>query len=94
MNNWYFEYLVANQRHQEDISNAERYRLAHGLQDGGPRAVQPALAKWYDRWLTRLGSAMVAWGLRLQYRYDRQVAVTGLHFHPAPGVVHVLDRRA
>jgi hypothetical protein len=67
MNNWHLLYWVATQRHREDISKAERYRMAHNWQDGNH---QPVRVKWYDCLLGRVGGAMVKLGLHLQARYQ------------------------
>jgi hypothetical protein len=67
MNNWHLLYRVATQRHREDISKAERYRMSHNRQNGKH---QPGRVKWYDYLLGRMGGAIVKLGLRLQARYQ------------------------
>lgn len=67
MNNWHLLYRMATQRHREDISKAERYRMSHNWQGGKH---QPVRVKWYDYLLGRMGGAMVKLGLHLQARYQ------------------------
>lgn len=66
MNNWYIQYRLAKQRHENDIAKAERNLKAYaGQSNGNPQSVK---ITWYDRLLERMGTAMVNWGARLQSR--------------------------
>ncbi len=61
--NWHANYQWLLRKYREDVSRAEQdYRLLH------TDAFQAPRVRWYDRWLSRLGTRMVAWGLRLEDR--------------------------
>lgn len=77
MNNWHILYRMASQRHQEDLSKAEIYRLLDNRRDGKNQSVR---VRWYYRLLDRMGGTMVKWGFWFQSRYqlvDPKKSTTG-----------------
>lgn len=61
--NWYVHYRIEQQRHQEDIAQAEQERLAKLAAQADEAVKRSSLLK---RWLYRLGVILVSLGCRLQ----------------------------
>lgn len=56
-------YELLKRKHRQDVVNGERnYRLLHEMASGVKRV------KWYDRFLSRMGTVLVNFGLRLEER--------------------------
>ena len=72
MNNLHMHYLAEISRRQDEIKAAKAYRLAKEASK-----TFPAPLKFYQRFLTILGSKMVQWGYRLQARYDELFIAPG-----------------
>ncbi len=64
MLNWY-DTLNETERHKEFIVEAQKERLARQVSRRNS-----SFARAYEHWLASLGARMVAWGGRLQARYD------------------------
>jgi hypothetical protein len=63
--------LLENYRRQDEIKAAEKHRLIKSI-----TPVRPFENKWHGRLLAKLGTKMVAWGYRLQSRYDEILVPT------------------
>jgi hypothetical protein len=66
MNISYMEYLVEQQRRQDEIKAAEMYRLAKQAKDNLSASPAPNASR---RLFSVLGMKMVQWGKRLQNLY-------------------------
>ena len=64
----YYDALLEMDRHKDILIAAQRERLAKQAlgHDSLP-------TKAYQRWLTRLGAHLIAWGSRLQARYGQSL---------------------
>ena len=58
--------LLESHRRQDEITSAEKQRLIKQIT--GQRSPEN---KWQEQLLAQLGKKMVAWGYRLQSRYDK-----------------------
>ncbi len=63
--------ILENYRRQDEIEAAEKHRLIKSI-----TPVRSFENKWHGRLLAKLGTKMVAWGYRLQSRYDEILVPT------------------
>lgn len=63
--------LIENLRRQDEIKAAEHHRLIKQITSS-----QSPEHRWHGRLLAKLGTKLVAWGYRLQSRYDEILVPT------------------
>ena len=69
MINW-VEFMVEQQRRQDEIYQAKQYRLWRTLAKQNPGA-----ERQYHRWLARLGAQLSTWGCQLQVRFAAEGSI-------------------
>lgn len=70
MDNWQVILRIETQRRDEQIAEAKHMALVKEA-----LLAHPVLSRFYQRGLILLGTALVAWGCRLQSRYETQPMV-------------------